>query len=44
MKIGRLTALNTPTGLAIDKCGNLLIADQGNDRIRRLIVDPSCSP
>jgi len=40
---GALTGLNFPAGLAADPCGNLLIADMGNDRIRRLNLSPSCS-
>ena len=28
--------LNAPAGLAVDRLGNLLIADQGNNRIRRV--------
>jgi len=32
----QLTSLNFPFGLSVDKCGNLLVADAGNDRIRRL--------
>ena len=31
--------LNFPSGVAVDKAGNLYIADSGNDRVRR--VDPS---
>lgn len=41
---GRLTALDQPTVLAIDACGNLLIADTGNDRVRRLNLVSSCPP
>ncbi len=41
---GRLTSLNEPTGLALDRCGNLLVADQGNDRVRRLVAAPACDP
>lgn len=40
---GPLTALRFPTQVAIDTCGNLLIADSGNDRIRRLNLSRSCA-
>jgi len=36
---GRQAMLSSPTGLAIDNAGNLLVADSGNSRIRR--VTPS---
>lgn len=40
-----LTTLSSPSGLAFDPCGNLLIADSGNDRVRRLnLVGPCESP
>ena len=39
---GPLAALNTPTDVAFDGCGNLLIADSGNDRVRRLNLVTSC--
>lgn len=39
---GPLAALNQPTDVAIDGCGNLLIADSGNDRVRRLNLATSC--
>lgn len=39
---GRLTALTEPQGIAVDPCGNLLIADAGNDRVRRLNLVASC--
>ena len=32
----RAAKLNGPAGLALDGVGNLYIADQGNDRIRRV--------
>ena len=32
---GRSTGLNNPTGLAVDKTGNLYVADTGNNRILR---------
>ncbi|HEY4087201.1 MAG TPA: NHL repeat-containing protein, partial [Bryobacteraceae bacterium] len=32
---GRQTGLNNPTGLAVDKNGNLYVADTGNNRILR---------
>src|SRR2546425_878237 len=31
--------LSTPTGIAVDAAGNLLIADANNDRIRRVAAD-----
>lgn len=40
----RLTKLNLPAGLAVDPCGNLLVADGGNDRLRRLNLTGPCQP
>jgi len=40
---GRLTSLNEPRDVAVDGCGNLLIADQQNDRIRRLNLVAACN-
>lgn len=40
----RLTALNLPADVALDHCGNLLVADQGNDRIRRVNLTSPCRP
>lgn len=37
-----LAAFNQPTDVAFDGCGNLLIADSGNDRVRRLNLVTSC--
>lgn len=37
-----LTALQGPTAVAFDSCGNLIVADQGNQRVRRLNLVPSC--
>jgi len=34
-----LTKMNCPSGLAVDKKGNILVADCGNDRL--LVLDPS---
>lgn len=39
---GQLTALHRPGGLLLDECGNLLIADSGNHRVRRLNLAGSC--
>lgn len=39
---GRLTALDEPTDVVVDACGNLLVADTGNDRVRRLNLVSSC--
>lgn len=39
---GPLTALYQPSGLVLDACGNLLIADSTNDRVRRLNLVASC--
>jgi sugar lactone lactonase YvrE len=39
---GQLTALREPRDVAIDRCGNLLIADSGNHRVRRLNLVTSC--
>ncbi|MDO7843892.1 hypothetical protein [Sphingomonas immobilis] len=36
---GAVAAFNTPSGIALDKQGTLLIADTGNDAIRRLDKD-----
>jgi len=40
---GKLTRLNTPTGVAMDECGNLLIADTGNDRLARFNLGGVCA-
>lgn len=39
---GTRTSLSFPTGVAFDRCGNLLIADLGNDRLRRLSGPAQC--
>ena len=36
--------INSPRGLAIDSCGNLYIADNGNRRIRKVAFNPACWP
>lgn len=36
--------INQPQGLAIDKCGNLYIADTYNQRIRKVAMNPNCWP
>lgn len=38
----QLTSLNFPLGLAIGACGNLVVADTGNDRVRRVNLEPDC--
>ncbi|MGI8425860.1 MAG: hypothetical protein ACR2M4_04530 [Actinomycetota bacterium] len=37
-----LTSLSFPTGIGVDRCGNLLIADLGSDRLRRVNLEKSC--
>lgn len=39
-----LTDLDLPSGAATDRCGNLLIADTGNDRVRRALLSGPCAP
>jgi len=39
-----VTRLRLPTGIALDGCGNLFIADLGNDRVRRVDRAGSCVP
>lgn len=39
-----LTDLNLPSGVVADRCGNLLIADTGNDRVRRALLAGACPP
>jgi len=38
-----ISKLNKPEGLSFDACGNLYIADDFNHRIRKVIIDTSCS-
>lgn len=38
-----ITALSSPGALAIDSCGNLLVADAGNQRVRRVNLSGACS-
>jgi uncharacterized protein (TIGR03437 family) len=40
---GAKAQLNTPTGVAADKLGNVYIADSGNHRVRRVASDGSIS-
>jgi len=39
-----LTSLGAPGGLAVDRCDNVIIADRGNDRLRRVNVFGPCPP
>lgn len=39
---GALTALNLPLHIVVDACDNLLVADSGNDRVRRVNLVTSC--
>lgn len=38
----QLTLLNVPSSLTVDRCGDLLIADRGNNRVRRANFSQSC--
>lgn len=40
---GTVTALDKPMDLLVDACANLLIADSGNSRVRRLNLAASCT-
>lgn len=40
---GTLTALNNPFDVLSDTCGNLLVADSANNRVRRLNLGASCA-
>ena len=33
---------NWPSGIAIDPCGNLFIADWNNNVVREIGIDPAC--
>jgi len=37
-----LSALSTPSSLAVTACGDLMIVDRGNGRVRRLVVSGNC--
>ncbi len=40
---GAQAAFNTPSGIALDKAGNLLVADTGNNRVRKITPDGQVS-
>jgi sugar lactone lactonase YvrE len=42
--LGKTTLLNSPTGLVIDKLGNIYVSDQANSRVRKLIPQNSPPP
>ena len=39
-----LTDLALPSGVSADRCGNLVVADTGNDRVRRALLAGTCPP
>jgi DNA-binding beta-propeller fold protein YncE len=41
---GRVASFNAPAGLAVDKTGNVLLADRGNNRIRKISPAGVVSP
>ncbi len=36
--------LNHPEGVAVDKCGNIYVADFNNKRVRKITFNPNCWP
>jgi trimeric autotransporter adhesin len=42
--LARLAQLNRPSGVTFDTCGNLMIADEINNRIRKVSFNPECWP
>ena len=39
----RLTTFSFPTGLAVDRCGNVVVADRSNERVRRVRLATLCA-
>ena len=42
--LAKSAEINSPRGIALDSCGNLYIADNGNKRIRKVAFNPACWP
>ena len=42
--VGTAAAFNAPAGVAVDASGNVLVADSGNSRVRRVTPDGGAQP